>query len=220
MAWIFFLKNKSDTAKVIQEFVAYVERQFKTTILCMITDNGGEYIEAEVNKFFKSKGMRHLYTPPYSHQSNGVPERYNRTIQTMVRSMLIDYPDQRLWGEACLLAVYLRNRLPHSQLPQKKTPFEMLYNEQLSIKHLKPFGSHCYIHIAEECRPAGSKLQPRAESAVFVGYTESPLIYKVQLANQHMFTVRAVNCIFTEPTSVTTPIPTLSLSELTQNESR
>jgi len=118
----------------------------------------------------------------------------------MVRSMLIDYPDQHLWGEACLLAVYLRNRLPHSQLPQKKTPFEMLYKKQPSIGHLKPFGSHCYIHIAEERRPAGSKLQPRAESAIFVGYTESPSIYKVQLANKHMFTVRAVNCIFTEAT--------------------
>jgi len=74
MAWIFFLKNKSDTSQVIQEFVTYVERQFKTTVLCIITDNGGEYIEAEVNKFFRSKGIRHLYTPPYSHQSNGVPE--------------------------------------------------------------------------------------------------------------------------------------------------
>ena len=133
MVWIFFLKNKSDTSKVIQEFITYVERQFKTTVLCMITDNGGEYIEAEVNKFFRSKGIRYLYTPPYSHQLNGVSERYNRTIQTMVRGMLIDYPDQHLWGEACQVAVYLQNRLPHSQLPQKKTPFEMLYQKQPSI---------------------------------------------------------------------------------------
>jgi len=186
----------------------------------MITDNGEEYIEAEVNKFFRSKGMRHLYTPPYSHQSNRVPERYNRTIQTMVRGMLIDYPDQCLWGEACQVAVYLRNHLPHSQLPQKKTPFEMLYQKQPSIGYLKPFGSHCYIHIAEECRPAGSKLQPRAESAIFVGYTESPLIYKVQLANKHMFTVRAVNCIFTEPTQASPANTSIyPSSELPINES-
>jgi len=183
-------------------------------------DNGEEYIEAEVNKFFRSKGIRHLYTPLYSHQSNGVSERYNRTIQTMVRGMLIDYPDQCLWGEACQVAVYLQNRLPHSQLPQKKTPFEMLYQKQPSIGHLKPFGSHCYIHIVEERRPAGSKLQPRAESAIFVGYTESSLIYKVQLANKHMFTVRAVNYIFTEPTLVS-PVNTSTYppSELPTNES-
>ena len=57
--------NKSDASKVMQEFIAYVEQQFNTTILCMITDNGGEYVEAD--KFLKSKGIKHLYTPPYSH---------------------------------------------------------------------------------------------------------------------------------------------------------
>jgi len=99
MTWMFLLKNKSDASRVIQEFIAHVERQFKTTVSCMITDNGGEYVEAE--KFLRSKGIRHLYTPPVSHQSNGVPERYKRILQTMVRSMLIDHPDPRLWAEAC-----------------------------------------------------------------------------------------------------------------------
>jgi len=107
------------------------------------------------------------------------------------------------WAEACTAAVYLRNRLPHSQLKQRpsfknqgRTPFEMLYNKKPSISHLQPFGSLCYIHIPEERRSAGSKLQHRAECATFIGYTESPYIYKVQLANKHMFTVQAADCTF------------------------
>ena len=99
----------------------------------MMTDNGGEYMEATI--YLTSQGIRHIRTPPYSHQLNGVAERYNCTMQTMVRSMLIDLnpTDNRLWAEACTAAVYLRNRLPHSQLKQRqpeqgKTPFEMLYN--------------------------------------------------------------------------------------------
>lgn len=40
-------------------------------------------------------------TLPYSHQSNGVMERYNQTMRTMVRSMLIDQPGKCLWPEAC-----------------------------------------------------------------------------------------------------------------------
>jgi len=45
MRWIFFLKNKSDATKTVQEFVKYAERQFKSIVLSRITDNGGKYIE-------------------------------------------------------------------------------------------------------------------------------------------------------------------------------
>jgi len=178
-------------------------------VLSIITDNGGEYVEADI--FFKDKGIRHIRILPYSYQSNGVAERYNRTIQTMVRSMLLDLKpaDNHLWAEACIAAVHIRNRLPYSQLKQRassgdntstqektKTPFEMLFKKQPSISHLEPFGSHCYIYIPEEKRSPGSKLQPRAERAIFVGYSENLNIYKVQLVNKQMFTVQAKNCTF------------------------
>ena len=119
MGWISFLKNKSDASNALKEFVTFAERQFRTTVLSVITDNGGEYVESDI--FFKDKGIRHIRIPPYSHQSNGVAERYNRTIQTMVRSMLLDLKpaDNHLWAEACTAAIYIRNRLPHSQLKQR-----------------------------------------------------------------------------------------------------
>ena len=73
----------------------------------------------------------------------------------------------------------------------------MLYNKKPLISHLQLFGSLCYIHIPEERRSAGSKLQPRAERATFVGYTESPCIYKVQqLATKYMFAIQVTNCTF------------------------
>jgi len=134
----------------------------------------------------------------------------------MVRSMLIHLKpaDNRLWAEARSAAVYIRNRLRHSQLKQRaslgeytpaqeKSPFEMLHNKQPSISHLQPFGSLCYIHIPEEKRSAGSKLQSRAGRSTFVGYTQSPNIYKVQPANKQIFTVHSKNCTFVnhpEPT--------------------
>jgi len=132
----------------------------------------------------------------------------------MVRSMLMDLKpaDNCLWAEASSAAVYIRNRLPHSQLKQRislhgdntpvhqeKTPFEMLHNNQPSISHLQPYGSLYYIHIPEEKRSAGSKLQPRAERATCVGYTESPNIYKIQPANKQIFIVYVKNCTFMQP---------------------
>jgi len=85
MGWIFFIKNKSYACQVMIGFINYIQRQFNALVLAVMTDNGGEYVQIDV--YFKQQGIRYIRIPPYSHQSNGVPERYNRTIQTMARGM-------------------------------------------------------------------------------------------------------------------------------------
>ena len=94
MGWVFFLKNKSRAVTVIQEFVAYAEGKFNTTVLCIITDNGSEYMEAD--KFFRIRGIKHLYTPPYSHESNGVlndiTELYRPWPETCSLSLILQVP--------------------------------------------------------------------------------------------------------------------------------
>ena len=87
--------------------------------------------------------------------------------------------DKRLWAEACYTAVYIKNRLPHSALPKKITPFQAMFNWKSAISHMRPFGAKCYVHILEEKRPSGSKMDPRAETAIFIGYTGSHKIYRV-----------------------------------------
>ncbi len=68
----------------------------------------------------------HEFTPPYAHEYNGVPERFNRTLQNMARPWLVDLNNhlgkhldgshKRFWAEAYAAAVYTKNRLPHSSL--------------------------------------------------------------------------------------------------------
>jgi hypothetical protein len=41
-----------------------------------------------------------------------------------------------------------------------------------------------YIHIPDEARPAGSKLQPRATEGIFVGYTPSSKIFHIYLPDK------------------------------------
>jgi len=69
--------------------------QFSATILGFKTDNGGEYINNRTQTFWSNKGTRHEAIAPYNHESNGIPERYNRTIQNMMRAMLLNL-DKRL----------------------------------------------------------------------------------------------------------------------------
>jgi len=83
--------------------------------------------------------------------------------------------DMKLWAEAVLTSVYIKNRQPHSAL-KDLTPFEALYGTKPSIQHLQPFGKECYIHVLYQKRTDGKKLSPRAQSAIFPDTPKPPII--------------------------------------------
>jgi transposase InsO family protein len=104
-----------------------VETQFSTKIKKFKSDNGSEYVNKDVSEFLAGKGTIHELSPPYAHESNGLPERINRTIVTMVRTMTLDVNDEfpvGLWAETALTAIYLKNLLPHAGSKNKKSPYE------------------------------------------------------------------------------------------------
>jgi transposase InsO family protein len=198
--WVYFLKHKSDATAVIKDFVIMCERQGHGKVLRFRTDNGGEYVNHETEVFFKETGILHEPTPQYSHESNGVAERLNRTLKTMARCMMNDIDDQRLWAEAIQTAVYLKNRLSHSAI-QDQTPYEAFRGEKPSIQHLQPFGRTCYVHIPVETRPPASTLLPRAEKGIFVGYTDSVHLFRVFVPSRKI--IRVSRDVRFSPTAIT-----------------
>jgi len=125
-----------------------MELQNHKTPVSFRTDNGGEYITTDLIGFFTSKGIIHEFSPPYSPESNGVAERPNRTIGESLRAMLESAPIyvKKLWAEAVLTSVNIKNRQPHLAL-HDLTPYEAFYCTKPSIQHLQPFGRECYIHV-------------------------------------------------------------------------
>ena len=84
-----------------------------------------------------------------------------------------------LWGDAILTASYLINRMP-TKILQYTTPLECLKkvfseSRKNSELPLKIFGCTEYVHIPKRSR---SKLEPRVEKCVFVGYTPNKKGYK------------------------------------------
>src|SRR5258705_1649467 len=214
-AWIYFLKEKSQAVAAIKDFINMVENQTSYVIQLFRSDGGGEYANNQLTAYFSQKGIVHEFTPPYAYEYNGIPEQFNRTLQNMVRLWLIGL-HKRFWAEAYAAVVYTKNRLPHSSI-QNMTPFEAFHRKKPSISHLQPFGRKCFIHIPEERRLPGSKLMPRAEEGIFLGYTDTPNIYKVHiLARSHTFIVSALDVKFESITADSRPETEVTTTEVTQ----
>ncbi|CAI7870773.1 unnamed protein product [Closterium sp. NIES-54] len=88
MCWTRLLKAKGDVTKAIQEWALEVCDNDKKRIKAICIDGGGEFVNAELEKWMKSKGIKHGVTTPYTPQQNGAAERLNRTLAEAVRSLL------------------------------------------------------------------------------------------------------------------------------------
>jgi len=176
MTWVYFLSNKSQVFSVFKKFRAFAERQSGCKLKALRSDNGGEYTSNEFNKYCKDMGIDHKLTVSYSPEQNGVSERKNRTVVEMARCLLLEKKlPQSFWAEAVHTSLYLLNRLP-TKAVNEKTPIEAWSGIQPSAKHLKVFGSICYSHVPSVKR---SKLEPKGELGIFIGYSSQAKGYRV-----------------------------------------
>ena len=178
--WIFFMPKKSDTFAKFCEFKALVEKESGKKVIALRSDNGGEFISAELKEFCSAEGIQRELIAPHNPQQNGVAERKNRTIVGAARAMLHDEGlPLHLWAEACNTTVYVQNRFPHKVLGMS-TPEEAYSGKRPDISHLRIFGSPVYMHVTKDAR---RKLDPTAEVGIFVGYTDTPHNYRVYLSD-------------------------------------
>ena len=66
-AYVYLLKNKSDTFEKFKEFLKEVENQFGRKIKRFRSDRGREYESIEFNSFIQSLGIIHEITHTHLH---------------------------------------------------------------------------------------------------------------------------------------------------------
>ena len=66
--WVYCLCSKSKVFHTFNEFLAYVDNQFSTSIKSLRTDSGGEYLSTEFQAFLASKGIIHQHSCPSTPQ--------------------------------------------------------------------------------------------------------------------------------------------------------
>jgi hypothetical protein len=169
-----------------------VEKEKGVSIKCLRSDGGGEYFSNEFSEYLKKHGIQRKYSCSYSPQQNGVVERKNRHIVEIARAMLNEknLPNY-FWAEVVATAVYIMNRTPTVAV-HGMTPEEKFTGKKPNVSHLKVFGCIAYVHVLDEKR---SKLDPKAEKCIFIGYSSkqkgyrcfNPFTQKLQVSRDVMF---------------------------------
>jgi hypothetical protein len=105
---------------------------------------------------------------PYTSPQNGKAERIIRSVNNVIRTLLIQASlSGRYWVEGLHTATYLLNRLPTTAI-QAACPHLALFGSAPSYEHLRVFGCTCYPNTTAT---APHKLSPYSTRCVFLGYS-------------------------------------------------
>ncbi|KAL0405762.1 UNVERIFIED_CONTAM: Retrovirus-related Pol polyprotein from transposon RE2 [Sesamum latifolium] len=142
--WVFLLPNKTHVFSTISSFLTSASTQFQAQVKVVRSDNGSEFTNDNCQNLFKSLGIIHQRSCPYTPQQNGVVERKHKHLLNVARSLLHQASlPTTFWGDCVLTAAYLINRLPSSIL-NWKSPYEILFLKLPSLDHIK---THLSIHL-------------------------------------------------------------------------
>ena len=70
-------KSKSQVDQAIPRYTNKMERQLKLKLRAFRSDNRGEYVSKQMQKWAGDKGIQWEFTVPYNPHQNGVAERAN-----------------------------------------------------------------------------------------------------------------------------------------------
>ncbi|GJY26613.1 retrovirus-related pol polyprotein from transposon TNT 1-94 [Tanacetum coccineum] len=105
--WVKFLRSKDETPEFVINFLKQIQVGLNKTVRYIRTDNGTEFVNQVMSKYYEGVGIFHQKFIPRTPQQNGVVERQNRTLVEAARTMLIfSKAPMFLWAEAVATAVF------------------------------------------------------------------------------------------------------------------
>lgn len=87
--WTFPLQSKADVPQLFLNFNTYVHTHFSLPIKYIQCDNGREFANNKNRAFFLSHVILPRFSCPYTSPQNGKAERCLRTINDIMRTLLI-----------------------------------------------------------------------------------------------------------------------------------
>ena len=172
------LVAKSDSFPAYKRVEASWELKSGNRVKNVRFDGAKEFTQGPFAKYLTTRGITMQVTAPYAHSQAGKAERYIRTIEDGIQTLIADAKlPPSFWGDAALTSQYLRNRVPTSTLPYGTTPHEAMNHVKPDLSHLRVWGCQCFPIIPPELRTKGG---PRRYEAIFVGYEEDRIGWRVR----------------------------------------
>nr|GEW43707.1 putative ribonuclease H-like domain-containing protein [Tanacetum cinerariifolium] len=106
---VFLLANfhQDETSPILKTFVTGIENQLSLKVKVIISDNGTEFKNSDLNQFYGIKGIKRQFNVPRTPQQNSIAEKKNMTLIEAARTMLADsLLPIPFWAEAVNTACY------------------------------------------------------------------------------------------------------------------
>lgn len=114
----YLLKDKYE----VQQVLKHANKQ-EHLIKELLSDNRGEFDNAEVKRILNENGIVQRLTAPYTPQQNGGSERENRTIIEIAKTLQYSNKDaifpEEIWAELVSTVIYVLNRTGKTSLDGK-----------------------------------------------------------------------------------------------------
>ncbi|KAL7634312.1 UNVERIFIED_CONTAM: hypothetical protein RMT77_014689 [Armadillidium vulgare] len=101
----------------------------------LLTDNGTEFVSANFQQILSEFNIQHIRTTPLHPASNGVCERFNRSLIQSLKCLVLDH--EKDWDEELPASNSIYNHTYHSSLKTSPTKF-ILNNIHPEVSHSFP----------------------------------------------------------------------------------
>ncbi|KAK4698876.1 hypothetical protein P7C70_g7393, partial [Phenoliferia sp. Uapishka_3] len=205
MVWVDFLVHKSGATPAIKSFFATTKTQYGKVIKEFQSDQGGEYKNERLGKFFKSKGTRHRFPTAREARHNGTPERANRTLKEGMRAAICTAGFAKdTWAHAIRGMARSSNQALASALGGKMSPSQRLTGQAPDLSDEHELGQKLWVHVNEKDRRKGDILAEHSVSARFLCHSPDKNGYVVLLdsPNRRVRTKDSYHVSFVDPVAV------------------
>nr|GEW45453.1 hypothetical protein [Tanacetum cinerariifolium] len=177
-------KSKTDFASNKPLYLLYMDlcgqmrvESINGKAICRVRiNNGTEFKNKNVAKFFDKVGITQQFSAARTPQQNGVVERRNRTLVEAARTMLTftNLPSF-LWAKSITTACFTQNcSIIHKRFD--KTPYELMNKRKPNSKFFRVFRCGCYL--LNDYEDVG-KLKEKGHIGVFVGYSKESVAFRI-----------------------------------------
>ncbi|CAB3994020.1 Retrovirus-related Pol poly from transposon TNT 1-94 [Paramuricea clavata] len=174
-----FMSKKSQAFEKFKKYVAEYGTPQR-----LRTDNGAEYTSKQFKDYCRDSKIKQEFT---------VPERFNRTVVEMGRSLLIQAKLPKCYWVSSQ-AAHIRNLTVTANSNHGKSPFELFTGKPPRRNHLRVFGCTAYVM---KRKINMKKLDSRSVKAKFIGYDDKSTAYILQEFDSKKI-IKARNVIFKE----------------------